>query len=428
MSADFENSWGATFSDDEKGRLSEILVVDDDFVNRMLLREILVSAGYEVHEASNGYEAIDLVKTIRPDLILLDIMMPDIDGYEVCKRLKADLDVSHIPVIFITALSNPADLVRGFDIGAEDYLSKPINVEEVKARVRTHLKLRAATEKIKRYNEELERVVAESSKELIRAERQAAFGQLIQGLVHNLKGPLTAMQGGIDIGKRILSALTNAVEEETAPSKEQLSKWIRDANQTLDLTASASKRLQEMINSLMVKGSADNKTELEEFDLNEIVKSELDFLSADLDFKHKIEKEVELCPEKLIVSANASEIAQVFNNFLSNAKDAMHEISSPKINITTKCYGSDAVLIVADNGCGFSSEDKERIFEPFYTTKSRVNQGSSGKTGLTGTGLGLYMSMRSVRSVGGDIGVKSIPGNGTTFKITIPLAVTQQGN
>ncbi|HIJ78001.1 MAG: hybrid sensor histidine kinase/response regulator [Desulfobulbaceae bacterium] len=420
MSPDFESPWKAAFSVENPG-FPQILVVDDDFVNRMLLREILVSSGYEVHEASNGYEAFDFAKSLMPELILLDIMMPDIDGYEVCKRLKNDAQVKDIPVIFITALSNPADLVRGFDVGAEDYLSKPINVEEVKARVRTHLKLRAATEKVKRYNEELERVVAESSKELIRAERQAAFGQLIQGIVHNLRGPLTAMRGGIEIGQRILSALTNAVEEGAAPSQKQLSKWSREASQTLELTASASQRLNEMINSLMIKGSADNKRELEELDLNDIVRRELDFLSADLEFKHKIGKEVELWPEKLMVLANASEVAQVLNNLLSNAKDAMYQVSSPQLRIITKCQGVDAIMIVADNGCGISSEALDRLFEPFYTTKGSIGEGDNKKSGLTGTGLGLFMSLRSIRSIGGDIEVESAPGQGTAFKITIPL-------
>lgn len=399
-----------------------ILVVDDDFVNRMLLRKILENSGYEVLEAFNGKEALARVKADKPDLVLLDIMMPEMDGYEVCEYLKADSDTESIPVIFITALSDSADLVKGFNVGAEDYVSKPINVEEVRARVKTHLKLKTATEAIKRYNEELEQVVAESSKELIRAERQAAVGQLIQGIVHNLKGPLTTMKGGLDIGRKILSALTHAAEEETAPSQGQLGKWGRDASKALELTATAAERLQEMINSLMEKGTADHIHTLVRCDLNEIILNELEFLSADLYFKHNIKKDVDLCPEKPVILANPSEIAQVLSNLLGNAKDALTGSPSPTISINTRISGSDILLRVTDNGPGIAPQNLEKIFEPFYTTKARPEKGAKNSAGLTGTGLGLYMCQRSVKAMGGEIRAESPPTGGAAFQVRIPLA------
>lgn len=399
-----------------------ILVVDDGFVNRMLLREILEGTGYAVLEAVNGKEAIAQVKDAKPDIILLDIMMPEMDGYEVCRLLKADTDTEDIPVIFITALSDSGNLVQGFHVGAADYVSKPINGEEVKARVKTHLRLKTATQAIKRYNEELERVVAESSKELIRAERQAAFGQLIQGIVHNLKGPLTAMKGGIDIGRKILAALTHAVDEGASPSREQLSKWGRDASKALELTASASERLQGMINSLMEQGSADHIQGRVRCDFNGIILAELEFLSADLDFKHQIQKVVNLCPEKVVILANPSEIAQVVSNLLGNAKDALAGYVSPVITISTRIEGSFLLLEVADNGPGIAAEDQERIFEPFYTTKARPGKGENNTSGLTGTGLGLYMCLRSVKALGGDIRVESPVDGGAVFRVRIPLA------
>ncbi len=399
-----------------------ILVVDDDFVNRMVLHKILERSGYGVLEAVNGNEAIAQVKNAKPDLILLDIMMPEMDGYEVCRRLKADQDTEAIPVIFITAMNDPDNLVKGFHVGASDYIYKPINLEEVKARVKTHLRLKTATEAIKRYNEELERVVAESSKELIRAERQAAVGQLIQGIVHNLKGPLTAMKGGLEIGRRILASMTCATEEGAGPSPAQLGAWCSQASQALELAASASGRLQEMINSLMDKGSADHVQERLRCDLNEIIRAELEFLSADREFKHHIEKVVDLCRQKPVILANPSEIAQVLSNLLGNAKDALTDSASPRITITTRINGPDILLTVADNGPGIAAHDLERIFEPFYTTKPRPGKDVNESSGLTGTGLGLYMCLRSIRAMGGDLRAENSYGGGAAFAVRIPLA------
>lgn len=421
MQTDNDSAGFSSFSSTQAER-QVILVVDDDFVNRMILRRILESSGYGVLAAVNGKEAIAWVKSAKPNLILLDIMMPDMDGYEVCRQLKADQDTEGIPVIFITALSDSGNMVKGFNVGAADYISKPINVEEVRARVKTHLKLKTATEALKRYNEELERVVAESSKELIRAERQAAFGQLIQGIVHNLKGPLTAMKGGLDIGRKIMSFLTSAIEESVPPSQEQLGKWGREASKALELTASASERLQEMINSLMEKGSVDHVLGRVRCDLNEIILAELEFLSADPDFKHRIQKVVHLCPEKAVILGNPSEIAQVISNLLGNAKDALAGSASPVITIATRIDGFDFLLSVADNGPGIAAQDMERIFEPFYTTKARPAKGANTSSGLTGTGLGLYMCLRSVKALGGKIWAESPEAGGAVFQVRIPLA------
>ena len=407
----------------EPGRpVARILIVDDELINRVILAEILRDSGYDVREAQNGNQAITVAQATSPDLILLDIMMPEINGYEACRRLKAAPETCDIPIIFITALHDPADLVRGFDAGAEDYLSKPINAEEVKARVRTQLKLRAATTAIKRYNEELERVVAESSRELIRAERQAAFGQLIQGIVHNLKGPLTTMQGSIEIGRSLLTALNQGIDNEPPPNRAQLQKWGQGAAKALELTASSTTRLQEMINSLMTKSRADQEQELRPCDLNDIIRAELEFLAADLHFKHRIEKNIDLCLEKTTILANPSEIAQVLNNLLGNAKDAMANQALAKISLNTKIINNQVRLTIADNGRGIAPEHLDRIFEPFFTTKHRRRDEPEKNHGLTGTGLGLYMCLRSIRAINGDITVTSTEGQGTTFVVTIPLA------
>ncbi len=403
----------------------DILIVDDEFVNRFLLKDILEQDGYRTHEANNGTEALAAAINNKTDLILMDIMMPDMDGYETCRRLKEDPCTANIPVIFVTALTDTENLVKGFSVGAEDYLGKPIKDGEVKARVQTHLKLKAAMDKISHYNEELEQVVAESSKELIRTERQAAFGQLIQGIVHNLKGPLTTIRGSAQACRATLRMIRTEIDEagETPlPDNPKITKLTDGAIKAIDLSETASTRLTEMINSLMSKSSADQASKPERLDLNTIVRSELNFMEGDLHFKHHIKKNIELTPSPLPIMAIAPEIAQVFNNIIGNAIDAMHGNVDQAISISTTKKNRYASLSISDTGNGIAPDNLNRIFDPFFTTKPKHNNDTPQKKGPIGTGLGLYMCMRSIKTINGDIVVESKPGSGTTFKIKIPLA------
>ena len=400
-----------------------ILIVDDEYVNRFLLKDILEQEGYRTHVASNGVEALKAVFNNKTDLILLDIMMPSMDGYETCRRLKEDSRTAHIPIIFVTALTDTENLIKGFDIGAEDYLGKPINEGEVKARIKTHLKLKAATDKISQYNEKLEQVVAESSKELIRTERQAAFGQLIQGIIHNLNGPLTTIRGSSQACRATLNTICNKIEqggETPLPDSQEIAKLITGAIDAINLAETASGRLTEMINSLMSKSSSNQVSTSERIDLNEIIRSEVAFMEGDLHFKHHIRKTIKLAPKPIPIMAIAPEIAQVLNNMISNAIDAMHGKDTQKISISTTTRNHYAWLSITDNGSGIAPENINRIFDPFFTTKPRHNNNSPPE-GPIGTGLGLYMCMRVLKSINGDILVESNEGEGTTFNIKIPL-------
>ncbi|MDH3392433.1 MAG: hybrid sensor histidine kinase/response regulator [Desulfobulbaceae bacterium] len=409
------------FSVPEKSEF-DILIVDDEFVNRFLLKDILEQDGYRTHEASNGSEALASAVNKKTDLILMDIMMPDMDGYETCQKLKENPRTSNIPVIFVTALTDTENLVKGFSVGAEDYLGKPINEGEVKARVQTHLKLKAAMDKISQYNDELEQVVAESSKELIRTERQAAFGQLIQGIVHNLKGPLTTIRGGSQACRATLFSIRKDMEETPGSDPDHIIKLTNGAIKAIELTETASGRLTDMINALMSKSSADQADKPERQDLNSLVKAELDFMEGDLHFKHHIKKNIDLAAEPIPIMAIAPEIAQVFNNILSNAIDAMHGSADQTISITTTTRNHYAWLSISDTGGGIAPENIHKIFDPFFTTKPKHDSDAPTPKGPIGTGLGLYMCMRSIKKINGDILVESTPDKGTTFKIKIPLA------
>ena len=186
-------------SQPERKKNSLILIVDDIPKNIQLLGNILSNHGYNIAVATNGKQALTIIEKKLPDLVLLDVMMPEIDGFEVCQRIKDNPASREIPVIFLTAKHEVEDKIRGFEVGGSDYVTKPFETAEVIARVRTHLQLKNALDTIHQYNQQLERIVDERTEALIRAERHAAFSMLIQGIVHNLRNPLNAISGSIQL-------------------------------------------------------------------------------------------------------------------------------------------------------------------------------------------------------------------------------------
>jgi two-component system, NtrC family, sensor kinase len=177
-----------------------ILIVDDNSANLGVLSDALSQAGFEVRVAKSGKMALERVKYALPDLILLDVMMPEIDGFETCRRLQANPETTHIPVIFMTALSDTANKVEGFQLGAVDYITKPFQQEEVLARVKLHLKLHVLAEKLEEKNMLLEQKVVEVSKayedlqqmqiKLIQSEKMSGLGQLAAGIAHEINNPI----------------------------------------------------------------------------------------------------------------------------------------------------------------------------------------------------------------------------------------------
>lgn len=187
---------------------SKILIVDDTPANLQLLTSMLVEQGYQIFSAISGKVALNVVQKSRPDLILLDINMPGMNGYEVCEQLKADEQTQAIPVIFVSALSETLDKVIAFTVGGVDYVTKPFQAEEVLARVKTHLQLHQLQQQLTAQNEELQNTLTElqtTQQELIQAEKMAALGQLIAGVAHEINTPLGAISSSVNSIKRFLS-------------------------------------------------------------------------------------------------------------------------------------------------------------------------------------------------------------------------------
>jgi signal transduction histidine kinase len=396
---------------------STLLVVDDDPINLEILKAILDDK-YNLICAASGEQALEVFNTQKPDLVLLDIIMPGIDGFEVCKRIKSDPEITDTLVLFLSSSSSTNDIVKGFSLGGADYITKPIRAEEVIARVKTHLALQNALNTINLHNQQLEKLLEERTQELIHTERQAAFSLLLKGIVHNLRSPLSLVQGNLDLLEIQTEKLAKEENTKTKLPTEERQNILQKTIKFSKKIGIGAERLNKMINLMLAKSRSDKIDQLETINLNELLEQELLFLNADYSFKNKISPDVQLCKESLIINIVPSEIAQVFQNLIKNAIDAMVEQETGqqmKIAISSGRYRKFLWFSVADNGPGIKGSDLKRIFEPFYTTKHNQNPATSG-----GTGLGLHFSLETVRSYGGNIKVDTCKDKGTTFTVQIP--------
>ncbi len=394
---------------DKNSERSIILIVDDNQTNLDVLFELLKNYGFKVLVAQDGESAIEQIEYIHPDLILLDIMMPGIDGFETCRRLKADHATQDIPIIFMSALSDTLDKVKGFQTGAVDYITKPFQHEEVLSRIDTHLTIRSLQKKLEEKNAELahlnqnlERLVEQKSKQLIDQEKTAIIGRLTQGMVHNLKSPLQVMQTSVDL---IETKATKINDYSFFSYTKYILQAITKVNQIMD--------------TLMVKSRKEQKQDLQDVNINELVQREIELLEGNLYFKNKIKKKYFYDENIANVPLIYSYISQVFYNLINNAMDAMWDKKIRELTIVTRQDESKIYMDISDTGCGIAPEDLSKIFDPFYTSKPP--KGEEKKEGEpTGTGLGLYTCIELLKPFNGQIAISSNLGKGSIFTVVLP--------
>ncbi|BAB76578.1 response regulator [Anabaena sp. FACHB-709] len=395
---------------------NSVLIVDDIPTNIKVLFDILNQAGFRVSVAKNGLSALAKVQETLPNLILLDVMMPGMDGFETCRHLKANPKTKDIPVIFMTALSDTVNKVKGLQIGAVDYITKPIEYEEVLARINVHLELRRTQLK------------------LAQEEKMSSLGQLVAGIAHEINNPVNFVYGNLAHAQNYVGDLLNLLklyENHTAnpsPEIQEFSKSIelefikQDLPHLLSSMQMGTERVEKIVRSLRLFSRLED-LEFQLFNLHEGIDSTLIILSHRLkilptDSTINIIKEYGDIP---LVECYSGKLNQVFMNLLANAIEALEEsvinrerTDTLTIGIRTKVTDDQkSVLIeITDNGVGIPLEVQQRIFEQFFTTKPL------GK----GTGLGLAIAHEIiVEKHGGTLQVQSTPGKGTQFLITIPI-------
>ncbi|AFY53202.1 fused histidine kinase/response regulator receiver domain protein [Rivularia sp. PCC 7116] len=412
-----------------------ILVVDDTHTNLKILFDLLSEQGYRVAIAKNGEAALEKLESYLPQLILLDVMMPGIDGFETCKRLKANPTTQDIPVIFMTALSDSADKLKGLNAGAVDYVTKPIHHEEVLARIRIHLQLRnlktlegMVSQRTSELTQTLDNL-KRTQLQLVQKEKMSSLGKLVAGVAHEINNPVNFIHGNLKHIRQYSLGLLQLVElyQKHYPQPE---KEIQDCAEELDLEflqedlskiissmTVGSDRIRQIVLSLRNFSRLD-EAEFKPVDLHEGIESTLLILQHRLkaSSKHPAIEVIRKYSELPIVECYSSKLNQVFMNILANAIDALEESmdsgnTQPLILISTsKLLDGWIEIRIADNGNGIPEQITDKIFDPFFTTKP---VGS-------GTGLGLSISHQIVTEKhGGKLECYSTPSQGTEFVIQI---------
>lgn len=412
-----------------------ILIVDDTPTNLDVISEALSDAGYTVAIATSGERALKQLERRSPDLILLDVMMPGIDGFETCVRLKANPKTCDIPVIFMTALSDADSKIKGFEVGAVDYITKPFQEREVLARVRTHLQLRFLTHNLEQQVSQKNAELQASQIQLIQSEKMSALGNLVAGVAHEINNPIGFLGGNIQPALDYINDLFGLLDlyqqkyldldAEIQAEMEAIDlEYIReDLPKLVGSMKEGVKRIRDVSTSLRTFSRADSDRPVS-CNIHDGIDSTIMIL------KHRL-KANDTHPEIEVIKnygdlpqieCYAGQLNQVFMNLLSNAIDAFdesnqgdiyHEIVHQITIITELSSDLKQVLIhIKDNGVGMNKGLQNQIFDDFFTTKC------VGK----GTGLGLAIAHQIVvQKHHGDITVHSVLGAGTEFVITLPI-------
>lgn len=354
----------------EKGTL---LIVDDIPENVSVLFDFLTSHGYKVLVAEDGENALEKTQYANPHLILLDILMPGIDGFETCRRLKNNPHTKDIPVIFMSALSDTVDKVRGFKLGAVDYITKPFHQEEVLARINTHLTIRNLQRELQSQNEELD-----------------AFGHTV---AHDLKNPLSGV-----------IALTDLLAEKCAHTLD--AKCV----QHLSFARQSAHKMADIINSLLLLAGISKQTvDMQPLDMQEIINQVQQRLAYHL---KDSQAEVLLPDSWPIARGYAPWVEEIWANYISNG--LKYGGQPPQLELgATSLSGKKIQFWVRDNGKGLDIEAQTRLFTPF----TRLHQNR-----VSGHGLGLSIVQRVAEKLGGKVGVESKIGEGSKFYFTLPGA------
>lgn len=363
----------------------KILIVDDVMSNVLLLKVLLTNEKFAIATASNGRQALEQVEKENPDLVLLDVMMPDMSGFEVAQHLKSNPNTADIPIIFLTALNSTADIVKGFQVGANDFISKPFNKEELIIRVTHQISLVAAKRLILSKTEELQRTIAGRDK-------------LYSVIAHDLRSPMGSI-------KMVLNMLILNLPSEKIGA--EMYELLTMANQTTEDVFSLLDNLLKWTKSQIGKLNV----VYQDVDLVEVTDGVIEIFSMVASLK-KIRIH-EMKPEKMMVNADIDMLKTVVRNLLSNAIKFSKENS--EVLVKMEEVDGMAVVSVQDYGCGISEEGQKKLLH------TDTHFSTFGMNNEEGSGLGLLLCKDFVVKNGGKLWFTSKEGEGSIFSFSIPV-------
>lgn len=363
----------------------KILIVDDVMSNVLLLKVLLTNEKFAIATASNGRQALEQVEKENPDLVLLDVMMPDMSGFEVAQHLKSNPNTADIPIIFLTALNSTADIVKGFQVGANDFISKPFNKEELIIRVTHQISLVAAKRLILSKTEELQRTIAGRDK-------------LYSVIAHDLRSPMGSI-------KMVLNMLILNLPSEKIGA--EMYELLTMANQTTEDVFSLLDNLLKWTKSQIGKLNV----VYQDVDLVEVTDGVIEIFSMVASLKKIRIREMK--PEKMMVNADIDMLKTVVRNLLSNAIKFSKEDS--EVLVKMEEVDGMAVVSVQDYGCGISEEGQKKLLH------TDTHFSTFGTNNEEGSGLGLLLCKDFVVKNGGKLWFTSKEGEGSIFSFSIPV-------
>ncbi len=363
-----------------------ILIVDDKLENLKVLESTLIEQGYTVRKAINGSMALMGANAEPPDLILLDIKMPDMDGYEVCRQLKDNSKTKDIPVIFLSALDDILDKVRAFEVGGIDYITKPFQAEEILVRVQNQLKIHRLQKQLQLQNQHL----SELNQELVRSNQE--LEQFAYVVSHDLKQPLQVILG---FAQLIAKHYQHNLDPKAIESLAQILK--------------SGKHMKELINDLLEYSRVGSASlELKPVNCNEV----LDRVLEDLQVAIAQQQGTVTYDALPTILGDEIQLGELFQNLICNGLKFHSQGQLPQVQITAQQQDGTWLFEVKDNGIGIKAENFHSIFKMFQRLHSRSE--------YPGTGIGLATCKKIVELHGGKIWVESAFGEGTSFYLTLP--------
>lgn len=369
---------------------ARVLIVDDNAGNLALLQAILEAKGYRIEMAENGEEALEKANEFHPDLILLDVMMPVMDGFETCQQLKKSRETKEIPVIFLTAKTDVEDVIKGFEIGAVDYIAKPFNEKELLVRVNTHIKLKTVLTN------------------LVESEKIASLGMLVTGMAHEINTPLgTAITAASFNNDLVMKQLSNFAD--VNPDSDQWKSLLEEMREGQNIILKNLKKMSQLMNDFKRISTDYSEPTRSKFNLKEY----LDYILFTLKewFQEK-KHNLSIKCESIVLNSYPRDFTLIISNLIINSIAHGYE-DGEWGNIFLNIFEKDQQIHIQyeDDGKGISEEKLRHIFDPFFTTKRGKHMG-----------LGLSIVYNIItQKLKGEIHCESNINQGTRFTIDFPI-------
>ena len=388
---------------------NSILVADDDRTNMMFLKKGVKNLPYNFTFVEDGTAALNAMLESNYDLFLLDVFMPGLSGFEVIEEYQKERPDCDIPFLFLTGNDDKEAILKGFNLGAVDYITKPYSMQEIRKRIKIHHDLFKSRKQLDSYAKEMESLAQARADQLLHADRLATLGTMSAGIMHEINNPATFISGNIQLLQNKFLPLIQEILEESGRTNDMKVKiMMEELPKMCEGVLTGVARIKKITDGLKAF-SRSHKTEFKHINLNNCVNNALLFCKSSIPKSIEIEySNTDNLPE---FNGDSQQIEQIIINLLVNASHALEDKQNPSVTISTALVGNELILRIKDNGPGIPDHVLEKMWEPFFTTKPK------GK----GTGLGLAICREMIEAHNGSMEYTGELGKGAEFTITIPV-------